>query len=153
MNRKILEGQKGCTVVSELLSLMDGINKKNGIIVIASTNSPKVLDPALRRPGRFDIEIEIKPPNIDGRIKIFNIHTRDIKLNSKISLEKLAEQTDGFVGFDIYFLCREAKLNALSRNVPKEQLESGNIDSSLIDQIELTSEDFQIAFKKIKKIS
>ena len=101
MNRKILEGQKGYTVVSELLSLMDGINKKNGIIVIASTNSPEVLDPALRRPGRIDIEIEIKPPNIDGRIKIFNIHTRDIKLNSKISLEKLAEQTDGFVGSDI----------------------------------------------------
>ena len=128
---------------------MDGLHGRGKVIVIGATNRPNSLDPALRRPGRFDREIEIKVPNEKGRREVFQIHTRNMPLDKKISLKEFSQITHGFVGADISAVCREAAMSALRRYLPKIDLESEVIDPELLEQIEVTKEDFEDALKEV----
>src|SRR5207245_6675856 len=102
------EGER--RIVSQLLSVMDGLEARGKVIVIAATNRPNALDPALRRPGRFDREIEIRVPNKKGRYEILQIHTRHMPLQHDVDLERLASVSHGFVRADLEYLCTEAAI-------------------------------------------
>ncbi|MFW9952275.1 MAG: CDC48 family AAA ATPase [Candidatus Thorarchaeota archaeon] len=147
--REVVTGEVERRVVAQLLALMDGLHGRGKVIVIGATNIPNSLDPALRRPGRFDREIEIKVPNERGRREIFQIHTRNMPLDKKISLKEFSKITHGFVGADISAVCREAAMSALRRYLPKIDLESEIIDPELLEQIEVTQDDFDDALKEI----
>ena len=147
--RETVTGEVERRVVAQLLALMDGLHGRGKVIVIGATNRPNSLDPALRRPGRFDREIEIKVPNEKGRREVFQIHTRNMPLDKKISLKEFSQITHGFVGADIMAVCREAAMSALRRYLPKIDLESEVIDPELLEQIEVTKEDFEDALKEI----
>lgn len=147
--RETVTGEVERRVVAQLLALMDGLHGRGRIIVIGATNRPNSLDSALRRPGRFDREIEIKVPNEKGRREIFQIHTRNMPLNKKISLKDYAKITHGFVGADIAAVCREAAMAALRRYLPRINLESEMIDPELLEQIEVIKEDFDEGLKEV----
>ncbi|MFX1599763.1 MAG: CDC48 family AAA ATPase [Promethearchaeota archaeon] len=147
--RETVTGEVERRVVAQLLALMDGLHGRGKVIVIGATNRPNSLDPALRRPGRFDREIEIKVPNEKGRREIFQIHTRNMPLVKNISLKEFSQITHGFVGADISAVCREAAMSALRRYLPKIDLESEIIDPELLEQIEVTKDDFEDALKEI----
>ena len=101
--------------MAQLLALMDGLESRGNVVIIGATNRIDAIDPALRRPGRFDREIEISPPNKDARKEILQIHTRSMPLAGDVNLEELAEITHGFVGADLAALCKEAAMHALRR--------------------------------------
>ncbi|MFX1417916.1 MAG: CDC48 family AAA ATPase [Promethearchaeota archaeon] len=147
--RETVTGEVERRVVAQLLALMDGLHGRGKVIVIGATNRPNSLDSALRRPGRFDREIEIKVPNEKGRREIFQIHTRNMPLVKNISLKEFSQITHGFVGADISAVCREAAMSALRRYLPKIDLESEIIDPELLEQIEVTKDDFEDALKEI----
>ncbi len=147
--RETVTGEVERRVVAQLLALMDGLHSRGRTIVIGATNRPNSLDSALRRPGRFDREIEIKVPNEKGRREVFQIHTRTMPLDKKISLKEYSQITHGFVGADISAVCREAAMSALRRYLPKIDLESEYIDPELLEQIEVTKEDFDQALKEV----
>jgi transitional endoplasmic reticulum ATPase len=147
--RETVTGEVERRVVAQLLALMDGLHSRGRVIVIGATNRPNSLDPALRRPGRFDREIEIKVPNEKGRREVFQIHTRNMPLDKKISLKEFANITHGFVGADISAVCREAAMSALRRYLPQIDLESEIIDPELLEQIEVTKADFEEALKEV----
>src|SRR5919108_2673083 len=111
--REEVTGEVERRVVSQLLSLMDGLEARGKVIVIAATNRPNAIDPALRRPGRFDREIEIKVPDRRGRFEILQIHTRHMPLTQDVDLEKLSAVTHGFVGADLEYLCKEGAMKTL----------------------------------------
>ncbi len=136
-------------VVAQLLALMDGLESRGDVIVIAATNRPNALDPALRRPGRFDREIEIPLPDKQGRLEILQIHTRGMPLADDVDLNKLAEITHGYTGADIAALVREAALHALRRYLPEIDLESDTIPAELLEKMEVRMEDFMAAYKEI----
>jgi len=147
--RETVTGEVERRVVAQLLALMDGLHGRGKVIVIGATNRPNSLDPALRRPGRFDREIEIKVPNEKGRREVFQIHTRNMPLDKKISLKEFSQITHGFVGADISAVCREAAMSALRRYLPQIDLASEMIDPELLEQIEVTKEDFEEALKEV----
>ena len=148
--RETVTGEVERRVVAQLLALMDGLHTRGRVIVIGATNRPNSLDSALRRPGRFDREIEIKVPNEKGRREIFQIHTRNMPLDNKMLLIKdFAQITHGFVGADILAVCREAAMSALRRYLPKFDLASEIIDPELLEQIQVTREDFEQALKEV----
>jgi len=147
--RETVTGEVERRVVAQLLALMDGLHGRGKVIVIGATNRPNSLDPALRRPGRFDREIEIKVPNEKQRLEVFQIHTRNMPLDKKISLKEFAQITHGFVGADISAVAREAAMSALRRYLPKIDLESEIIDPELLEQIEVTKNDFKEALKEV----
>ncbi len=147
--RETVTGEVERRVVAQLLALMDGLHGRGKVIVIGATNRPNSLDSALRRPGRFDREIEIKVPNEKGRLEILQIHTRNMPLDKKISLKEYAQITHGFVGADISAVCREAAMSALRRYLPKIDLESEIIDPELLEQIEVNRNDFSEALKEV----
>ena len=147
--RETVTGEVERRVVAQLLALMDGLHSRGKVIVIGATNRPNSLDPALRRPGRFDREIEIKVPNEKGRREVFQIHTRSMPLDKKISLKEFANITHGFVGADISAVCREAAMSALRRYLPQINLDSDVIDPELLEQIEVTKADFEEALKEV----
>ncbi|MBN1216483.1 MAG: CDC48 family AAA ATPase [Candidatus Lokiarchaeota archaeon] len=148
--RETVTGEVERRVVAQLLALMDGLHSRGRVIVIGATNRPNSLDSALRRPGRFDREIEIKVPNEKGRREIFQIHTRNMPLDNKILLIKdFSQITHGFVGADISAVCREAAMSALRRYLPSIDLESEIIDPELLEQIQVTREDFEQALKEV----
>jgi transitional endoplasmic reticulum ATPase len=147
--RETVTGEVERRVVAQLLAVMDGLHGRGRVIVIGATNRPNSLDPALRRPGRFDREIEIKVPNEKGRREVFQIHTRNMPLDKKISLKEFANITHGFVGADISAVCREAAMSALRRYLPQLDLESEIIDPELLEQIEVTKADFEEALKEV----
>jgi transitional endoplasmic reticulum ATPase len=147
--RETVTGEVERRVVAQLLALMDGLHSRGRVIVIGATNRPNSLDPALRRPGRFDREIEIKVPNEKGRREVFQIHTRNMPLDKKISLKEFAQITHGFVGADISAVCREAAMSALRRYLPQINLDSDMIDPDLLEQISVTKEDFDEALKEV----
>ncbi len=147
--RETVTGEVERRVVAQLLALMDGLHSRGKVIVIGATNRPNSLDPALRRPGRFDREIEIKVPNEKGRREVFQIHTRNMPLDKKISLKEFANITHGFVGADISAVCREAAMAALRRYLPQINLDSEIIDPELLEQIEVTKADFEEALKEV----
>ncbi|MBU4338808.1 CDC48 family AAA ATPase [Patescibacteria group bacterium] len=137
-------------VVAQLLALMDGLESRGQIIVIGATNIPNVLDPALRRPGRFDREIAIGIPDRNGRKKILEIHTRGMPLADDVDLEKLAEITHGFVGADLEALSREAAMSALREIMPEIEFEKEYIPYEKLRKIEVTLEHFREALKEVE---
>ena len=147
--RETVTGEVERRVVAQLLALMDGLHSRGRVIVIGATNRPNSLDEALRRPGRFDREIEIKVPNEKGRLEVFQIHTRNMPLDKKISLKEYSNITHGFVGADISAVCREAAMSALRRYLPEIDLESEMIDPELLEKIIVTKEDFDQAMKEV----
>ncbi|MEM3469579.1 MAG: AAA family ATPase, partial [Thermoproteota archaeon] len=131
-----------------LLALMDGLKARGDVIVIGATNVPNMIDPALRRPGRFDREIEIGVPDKQGRLEILQIHTRSMPLDKDVDLKKLAEITHGYTGADLAALCREAAMKALRRYLPEIKLDE-RIPQSVLEKMVVKAEDFMNAFKEI----
>ena len=131
--------------VTQLLTCLDGLDSDEQIIFIATTNRPNDLDPAIRRPGRLDLEIPVPPPDIDGRKEILKIHTKDMPLSSNVNLNSLAEVIHGYVGADIVALCKEAALNSVRRHA----LNSDGISSNIEGDLKVTMKDFKKAKTKI----
>ncbi len=136
-------------VVSQLLTLMDGLQGRGDVIVIAASNRPHAIDPALRRPGRFDREIEIPLPDKQGRLEILQIHTRNMPLANDVDLNKLAEITYGYTGADLAALVREAAMNALRRYLNQIDWDADSIDAELLESMYVTMQDFLNAFKEV----
>ena len=137
-------------VVAQLLSLLDGLESRGQIIVIGATNIPNTIDPALRRPGRFDREISIPIPDKNGRLEILGIHTRGMPLADDIRLEKLAEITHGFVGADLEALAREAAMSALRKILPKIDFEMAEIPYEILTNLEVVMDNFLEAMKEVE---
>ena len=136
-------------VVAQLLALMDGMSERGQVIVLGATNRPESLDPALRRPGRFDREIEIGVPNAEGRLEILQIHTRGMPLSEDIDLQELASELHGYTGADIKALCREAAMKALRRYLPEIDLEGDKISPEVLEGMVITNRDFKEGMKEI----
>ena len=136
-------------VVAQLLALMDGLSGRGNVIVIGATNRVNALDPALRRPGRFDREIEIGIPDKNGRYEILQIHTRGMPLADDVDLKRLAEMTHGYTGADLAALCRETAMKALRRYLPEINLEEERIPPKILEKMEVTMADFLNAFREI----
>ena len=137
-------------VVAQLLSLMDGLEERGQVIVIGATNRVDAIDPALRRGGRFDREIEVGVPDKSGRTEILQVHTRGMPLVEGIDLEEYAENTHGFVGADLEQFTKEAAMNALRRIRPELDLETDEIDAETLEKLEVTETDMKAALKGIE---
>ncbi len=148
--RAEVTGEVERRVVAQLLSLMDGLKSRKNVIVIGATNRPEALDMALRRPGRFDREIELRVPDREGRREIFQIHTRGMPLAEDVKLDDLADRTYGFVGADIAAMCREAAMNSLRRILPEIDLEQKEIPKETLDKLIVTRTDFGDVMKEIQ---
>ncbi len=148
--RSEVTGEVERRVVSQLLTLMDGLKSRGQVIVIGATNRIEAIDPALRRPGRFDREIRIGVPDRNGRKEILQIHTRRMPLDSDVNLDELADITHGFVGADLAALCREAAMNALRRFLPQIDLEKEVIPAEVLEKIKVNREDFANAMKVVQ---
>ena len=136
-------------IVAQLLAIMDGLEERGKVIVIGATNRVNAIDPALRRPGRFDREIEIGIPDRKGRKEILEVHTRGMPLAEDVSLDKLAEMTHGYSGADLEALCKEAAMRALRKILPDIDLEAEKIPAEILNKLEATSKDFYEAFKSM----
>jgi transitional endoplasmic reticulum ATPase len=147
--REEVTGEVERRVVSQLLSLMDGLEARGKVIVIAATNRPNALDPALRRPGRFDREIEIKVPDKRGRLEILQIHARNMPLDTDVDQDKVAAVTHGFVGADLEYLCKEAAMKCLRRLLPELNLEDEKIPPETLEKLIITMNDFENAIKEV----
>jgi transitional endoplasmic reticulum ATPase len=148
--REEVTGEVEKRVVSQLLSLMDGLQSRGKVVVIGATNRPNALDPALRRPGRFDREIEIGVPNKDGRLQVLQIHTRGMPLAEDVDLKRLASVTHGFVGADLEALTKEAALHALRRILPDIDFSADSIPAEILNKIIVDMNDFQESLKEIE---
>ena len=148
--REEVSGDVEKRVVSQLLTLMDGIEGRGKLVVIGATNRPNALDPALRRPGRFDREIEIGIPDEGGRFDILQIHTRGMPLTEDVNLESTAKVTHGFVGADLEALSKEAAMRSLRRVLPEINMEQSKIPIEVLNKIKITNEDFQNALKDVQ---
>jgi transitional endoplasmic reticulum ATPase len=148
--REEVSGDVEKRVVSQLLTLMDGLESRGKVVVIGATNRPDALDPALRRPGRFDREIEIGIPDQNGRSEILEIHTRGMPLTQDINLESIAKITHGFVGADLEAVCREAAMRSLRRVLPEINLVESKIPIETLNKIKITWEDFENALKDVQ---
>ena len=147
--REEVTGEVERRVVSQLLTLLDGLEARGKVIVIAATNRPNAIDPALRRPGRLDREIEIPVPDRKGRLEILQIHTRNMPLAPDVDLERLASVTHGFVGADLEYLCKEAAMKALRRILPEIKLDEPRIPQEILNKLQVTMADFEAALKEI----
>jgi transitional endoplasmic reticulum ATPase len=136
-------------VVAQLLALMDGLSERGDVIVIGATNRPDSIDPALRRPGRFDREIEISVPNAEGRLEILQIHTRGMPLAPDVNLGHIASELHGYTGADLRALCREAALKSLRRFLPEIELEGEQISPEILEAMTVNAQDFRDARKEI----
>lgn len=136
-------------IVAQLLALMDGLKNRGQVIVIGATNVPDLVDPALRRPGRFDRELAINPPDRAGRLEILKIHTRSMHIDDTVDLEKLAQITHGFVGADLAILCKEAGMNAVRRLLPRLDL-SAPLGEEVLAELTVTMADFYSAFREVE---
>jgi transitional endoplasmic reticulum ATPase len=147
--REETKGEVERRVVAQLLALMDGLKGRGQVIVIAATNLPDVIDPALRRGGRFDREIEIGIPDKKGRLEIFQVHTRGVPLADDVKIEEFANSTHGFVGADIALLVKEAAMHALRKVIPQIKIDE-EIPDEVLDQLKVTNEDFAEARKNVE---
>ncbi|MEM4297395.1 MAG: CDC48 family AAA ATPase, partial [Nitrososphaerota archaeon] len=147
--RSEVTGEVEKRVVAQLLALMDGLEGRGSVIVIGATNRPNALDPALRRPGRFDREIEIGIPDKRGRTEILHIHTRGMPLAKDVIVEKLGEITRGYTGADLTALCREAAMKAIRRILPNIDFSEEKISPEILNNLEVTMKDFIDAYKEI----
>ena len=136
-------------VVAQLLALMDGLTERGNVIVLGASNRPDSVDPALRRPGRFDREMEISVPNADGRLEILHIHTRGMPLSNDIDLKNLATELHGYTGADIKSLCRESAIKAIRRYLPEIDLENERIPSKMLQSMEIKLRDFYDAMHEV----
>jgi transitional endoplasmic reticulum ATPase len=150
--RDTADGDVERRVTAQLLAIMDGMEDRGQVIVLAATNMPNVLDPALRRPGRFDREILIGVPDQNGRKKILEIHTRDMPLGS-VDLNDLADRTHGFVGADVKALCREASYKALRRMLPGLEDTDQKLSDDFLDALRIENQDFEEALKEMSPSS
>ena len=148
--RDEVSGEVEKRIVSQLLTLMDGMKSRGKVVVIAATNRPDSIDPALRRPGRFDREIEIGIPDDEGRFEILSIHTRGMPIDEKVDLKQISKTTHGFVGADLEVLSKEAAMRSLRRILPEIDLDEDKISSEILQKIEITSEDFRDALKEVR---
>ncbi|HEX2106520.1 MAG TPA: CDC48 family AAA ATPase [Nitrososphaera sp.] len=147
--REEVMGEVERRVVSQMLSLMDGLEGRGKVIVIAATNRQNAIDPALRRPGRFDREIEIKVPDKNGRLEILQIHSRNMPLDTDVDQKKIAAVTHGFVGADLEYLCKEAAMKCLRRLLPDLNLEDEKIAPETLDKLIINQNDFNQAIKDV----
>ncbi|MFX1559387.1 MAG: CDC48 family AAA ATPase [Promethearchaeota archaeon] len=152
--REDVQGEVERRVVAQLLATMDGLKVRGQVVVIGATNRVNALDPALRRPGRFDREIEIGVPDETGRLEVLLIHSRGMPLTAegdgKVDLQNLAKTTHGFVGADLNALCREAAMKALRRYLPQIDLEADEIPQDVLEKLEVHNGDFLEALKEIQ---
>jgi transitional endoplasmic reticulum ATPase len=148
--REEVTGDVEKRVVAQLLSLMDGMKARGKVVVIGITNRINAIDPALRRPGRFDREIEIGVPGKTARLEILQIHTRGMPLEKAVNLENLANRTHGFVGADLGALCKEAAIRALRRILPEIDLEAESIPAKVLSKLIVEMRDFDEALKDIQ---
>lgn len=152
-NRDKTQGEVERRIVSQLLTLMDGLKKRAQVIVIAATNRPNSIDPALRRFGRFDREIDIGVPDDTGRLQILNIHTRKMKLADDVDLPNIASLTHGFVGADIAQLCTEAAMNCIREKMDLIDFESDTIDAEVLDAMAVSQNHFKEALETVNPSS
>lgn len=148
--RDEVSGEVEKRIVSQLLTLMDGMKSRGKVVVIAATNRPDSIDPALRRPGRLDREIEIGIPDDEGRYEILSIHTRGMPIDEKVDLKQISKTTHGFVGADLEVLSKEAAMRSLRRILPEIDLDEDKISSEILQKIQITSEDFRDALKEVR---
>jgi transitional endoplasmic reticulum ATPase len=148
--REEVSGEVERRIVAQLLSLMDGMSSRGKVVVIGATNRINAIDPALRRPGRFDREIEIGVPDRNGRLEVLQIHTRGMPLDKDVNLEKLADISHGFVGADLQALSKEAAMRALRRVLPEIDLSSENIPADTLRKIIVTMQDFVDVTKEME---
>jgi len=149
--REDVQGEVERRVVSQLLTMMDGLKERGRVVVIAATNRPNSIDPALRRPGRFDREISINVPDKKGRLDILKIHTRNMPLTKDVKLESLAAITHGFVGADLSSLAKEAAMSVLRRLLPQMNLKEDDVvPKKVLEQLKISDSDFQKALKIVR---
>ncbi len=148
--RDEVTGEVERRVVAQLLSLMDGLQARGKVVVIGATNRPNSLDPAIRRPGRFDREIEIGIPDRDGRLEVLQVHARNVPLAKDVDLKELAGITHGYVGADLAALVKEAAMRSLRRALPSIDLEVDEIPVEVLRGLEVTREDFLQAFREME---
>jgi transitional endoplasmic reticulum ATPase len=148
--REEVSGDVEKRIVSQLLTLMDGIQSRGKLVVIGATNRPNAIDPALRRPGRFDREIEIGIPDEKGRLEILQIHTRGMPLTDDVNLDSIARVTHGFVGADLEALGKEAAMLSLRRMLPEINMQESKIPAEVLNKIKITDKDFEDALKDIQ---
>lgn len=148
--REEVSGDVEKRVVSQLLTLMDGLESRGKVVVIGATNRPDALDPALRRPGRFDREIEIGIPDQNGRLEILEIHTRGMPVTDEVHLADIAKRTHGFVGADLEAVCREAAMRSLRNVLPVINLEESKIPIETLNKIKITPHDFENSLKDVQ---
>ncbi len=148
--RDEVTGEVERRVVAQLLALMDGLESRGKVVVIGATNRPNALDPALRRPGRFDREIELGIPNRKARWEILKIHTRGMPIDKKVKLSRLADLTHGFVGADLAALTREAAMRALRRILPKINVEEDEIPPEVLNNLIVLDNDFKDALRELE---
>jgi transitional endoplasmic reticulum ATPase len=148
--REEVSGDVEKRVVSQLLTLMDGIQSRGKLVVIGATNRPNAIDPALRRPGRFDREIDIGIPDEQGRLDILLIHSRGMPLTEDVNLESIAKVTHGFVGADLEALSKEAAMRSLRRILPEINLEQPKIPVEILNKIKITKQDFDEALRDVQ---
>ncbi|MEX0861773.1 CDC48 family AAA ATPase [Nitrosopumilus sp.] len=147
--REEVTGEVERRVVSQMLSLMDGLEARGKVIVISATNRPNAIDPALRRPGRFDREIEIKVPDKKGRKDILAIHSRNMPLSDDVDIEKISSVSHGYVGADLEYLCKEAAMKCLRRLLPVLNLEEEKLPPETLDKLIVNHDDFQKALIEV----
>jgi transitional endoplasmic reticulum ATPase len=147
--REEVTGEVERRVVSQLLSLMDGMEARGKVVVIAATNRPNALDSALRRPGRFDREIEIRVPDKRGRLEVLQIHTRNMPLDKDVDQDKIAAVTHGFVGADLEYLCKEAAMKCLRRLLPELNLHDEKVSPETLQKLIIEKNDFENAIREI----
>jgi transitional endoplasmic reticulum ATPase len=147
--REEVSGDVEKRIVSQLLTIMDGLESRGQLVVIGATNRPNAIDPALRRPGRFDREIEIGLPDRKGRLQILHIHTRGMPMTEDVNLADIASRTHGFVGADLEALAKEAAMGALRRILPEINLDEESIPAELLDKINVTRDDFENSLREV----
>jgi len=147
--REEVTGEVERRVVAQLLSLMDGMGARGNIIVIGATNRPNAIDPALRRPGRFDREVEIGVPDKAGRYEILQIHTRNMPMAQDVELKRLSEITHGYTGADVSALSRESAMKALRRYMPEINLEEERVPPSILEKMVVQMDDFMNAYREV----
>jgi transitional endoplasmic reticulum ATPase len=147
--REEVTGEVERRVVSQLLSVMDGLEARGKVVVIAATNRPNALDPALRRPGRFDREIEIRVPDKRGRLEVLQIHTRNMPLDKDVDQDRIAAVTHGFVGADLEYLCKEAAMKCLRKLLPELNLQDEKVSPETLQKLIIEKNDFENAIREI----
>ncbi len=148
--RDEVSGEVEKRIVSQLLTLMDGMKSRGKVVIIAATNRPDSIDPALRRPGRFDREIEIGIPDEEGRFEIISIHTRGMPIDENVNLKQISKITHGFVGADLEVLSKEAAMRALRKILPEIDLDEEKISSEILQKIKIKDKDFRDALKEVR---